>query len=123
MASNPLTAYAASVEAFSLFEQAFENVSIEAVLLDQDYDAGGVLTDVVDVTFRIIGRPGMFQVHPEYAINWQAQAFVLIGLKHAIVEGIYQGLSEPAIIPQPVTPGGTPVPPTPVPSPGVAVPV
>lgn len=119
--ASSLTAFAASVESLTLLEEAFEGVTVVAVLLNEDYDETGALNDVVDVTFTIDGRPGMFQVHPPYVVNWQALAFVQIGLKHATVEGIYQGLSEPAVIPQPSTPGGTPAP-QPIPQPGVAVP-
>lgn len=122
MASNALTAFQASVDSLTLLEQGFEGVRVISALLNEDYDSGGVLTEVVDVTFTIDGRPGMYQVHPEYAQNWQALAFVEIGLKHATIEGIFQGLDEPAVIPQPVTPGGTPAPPAPIPTPGVAVP-
>jgi hypothetical protein len=121
MGSNGLTAFNASLESFSLFETEFENVEVVAALLNEEYDDAGLLTDTVDVTFRIIGRPGLFQVHPLYTVDWIAQAFVLIGLKHAEVEGIYQGLDAPAIIPQPTTPGGAPAP-APLPGPGVPVP-
>lgn len=123
MAGSTLTAYEASVQSLTLLEQQFEDVTIVSCLLNEDYDETGLLTDVVDVTFTIDGRPGMFQVHPPFTVNWQSLAFVQIGLKHATVEGIYQGLDTPAVIPQPVTPGGAPAPPQPIVGPGVAVPV
>lgn len=120
---DPLSAFAAAQQSLTLLEQQFEGVNIEAVLLNEAYDETGALGDVVDVTFTISGRPGMFQVHVPFAINWQALAFVQIGLKHATVEGIYQGLSVPAVIPQPTTPGGAPAPPAPIPQPGQPIPV
>lgn len=116
-ALNPLTSFAAALQSLSLFEQTYEGVEILAALLNEDYDADGTLQDTVDVTFRIIGRPGQFQVHPYFTIDWQAQAFFLIGIKHAIVEAIYDELPNLQALPSGPTGGAT------IPQPGTATPV
>ena len=115
--ANPLTAFAAALQSLSLFESTYEGVEILAALINQDYDAGGELQDTVDVTFGIIGRPGQFQVHPLFTIDWQAQASFLIGVKRAIVEAIYDELPNLGALPS-AGAGGAPIP-----QPGVAVPV
>jgi hypothetical protein len=108
------SAFDAAVTSLTLFEDQYEQVEVMSVLLNQEYDDTGTLVDVVDVGWRIRGRPGIFQVHPAYESNWQAIAFFQIGIKHALVEGIYAGLASTADLPTgPVgttlRPLGTPV--------------
>lgn len=114
--ADPLSSFALAVQSLSLLVEETDNVEIVAVLLNEDYDEQGALYDVVDVSFRIRGRGGMFTVHPPFDVNWQAQAFVAIGRKHATVEGIYQGLASKDELPS--GPLGEPLPPI-----GIAVPV
>lgn len=116
MASDAGSSFDAALASLTLFESTYEGVEILSALLNQDYDAAGTLSDVVDVGFRLRGRPGVFSVHPPFEENWIAIAFFRIGLKQAMVEGIYQGLASAAELPAgPIGP--------PIPMPGTAVPV
>lgn len=100
MASSFVSAFDVAVASLAYFEDAYEQVELMSATLNQEYDDTGALVDVVDVGFRIRGRPGIFVVHPQADINWQAQASFLIQGKKIDVEGIYAGYASQADIPE-----------------------
>lgn len=110
MASDAVSAFDVALASLTFFEETFEGVEILSAALDQKYDEDGALVDCVDIGFRIVGRPGMFQVTPELDINWQAQAFVALRSKHVDVEGIYAGLASKRDLPVGPTGGPSPLP-------------
>lgn len=110
MASDAVSAFDVALASLTFFESEFEGVEVLSAALDQRYGEEGELEDCVDIGFRIIGRPGMFQVAPPLDINWQAQAFVAIRSKHVDVEGIYAGLASKNALPIGPTGGPAPLP-------------
>lgn len=106
----------AALASLGLLETLTDTVELQGALLNQDVDADGVLIDVVDIYWRLPGRPGFFTSRVPLEENWQAIAFFYIGVKQALVRAIYDGLASKDDIP------GGPVGP-PIVGPGVAVPV
>lgn len=98
----------AAVTGLGLTLATYENVELVACLLDQNYDVAGNLVEVVDVSFAINGRPGVFTVYPSFAPSWDAVAVELVTEKWQIVEGIYQGLADMAAAGLPVASGVPP---------------
>lgn len=92
-ASDPSTALGASLEALSLIEASTDQVEIKGALLNQELSADGSTDDVVDVYWALPGRPGLFTSRVPFVRNWMAIAFAYIGVKQAIVRGIYAGLA------------------------------
>jgi hypothetical protein len=66
---------------------------------NEQYLPDGSQQEVMDVTFRIFGRPGQFMVHPVFADDWTAVAISLIAVKRDVVNAIYEGLASEADIP------------------------
>ena len=71
----------------------YGGIDLISVLLDQDYDGAGVLTEVVDVSFSIAGYSGVFTVYPPFKAGWEYDAIGRVTVKVAEVQGIYQGLA------------------------------
>jgi hypothetical protein len=107
-ASDPSTALGASLESLALLETLTDDVDLLGASLNQDLDSAGDTFDVVDVYFRLPGRPGMLTVRVPFDSNWTAQAFYALGVKQALVNGIYDGLASKADLPR--GPVGAPVP-------------
>lgn len=102
------TALEGALSSLSLLEQSTDEVEILGALPNQDVDESGALIDVVDVYWSLPGRPGFFTSRVGFDLNWQAQAFFWIGVKQALVRGIYAGLASKADLP--AGPVGAPVP-------------
>jgi hypothetical protein len=83
----------AALLALELTLAAYGGIELLAVLLDQDYDSAGELREVVDVSFEITGRSGVFTVYPPFAAGWEYVAIGRVTVKVAEVEAIYQGLA------------------------------
>lgn len=119
----PLT-FADALDALSLIEAQYEGIEIMAALPNQGYDDTGALVDTVDVSYRIIGRPGVFTVSVPYDPNWSAIAFFYVGLQANTIELIYEGASSlnetPTVL---LAPPPSSVPPTRIPQPGQPIPV
>lgn len=64
---------------------------------------------MIALGFRIVGLPGTFTVYPLLEDGWQAQGSFQIGIKSAIVSGIYAGLASLKELPKGET--GEPAPP------------
>ena len=92
-------AFADALASLELIEAQYEGIEIVAALPNQGYDDKGELTDTVDVSYRIIGRPGVYTVSVPYAVNWQAIAFFQVGLQANAIELIYEGASSLAEVP------------------------
>ncbi len=119
----PLT-FADALDALSLIEAQHEGIEIMAALPNQGYDDAGALVDTVDVSYRIIGRPGVFTVSVPYEVNWSAIAFFYVGLQANTIELIYEGapsLAEPPT--QLLVPPPSNLPPELIPRPGQPIPV
>jgi hypothetical protein len=117
MASSTYSTYQAALDSLTLFEDTYEGIEILGALPNEQYDDSGDLAEVMDVTFRIRGRPGQFQVHPPFEENWQAVAFFRIGMKAAVVNAIYDGIGSLADLPTDPATGD------PIPFPGSPIPV
>ncbi len=110
------TALAGALDSLALLETLTDQVILLGANLNQDVADDGTLIDVVDVYFSLPGRPGFLTSRVPFESNWQAIAFYYIGVKQALVEGIYEGLASKAELPPgPIGP--------PIPQPGQAVPV
>jgi hypothetical protein len=83
--------YADALESLAMIEATYEGIEIMAAMPNQGYDDTGALIDTMDVSYRIIGRPGVFTVTVPYALNWNAIAFFQIGLQANTIELIYEG--------------------------------
>lgn len=92
-------AFADALASLELIEAQYEGIEIVAALPNQGYDDKGELTDTVDVSYRIIGRPGVYTVSVPYAVNWQAIAFFQVGLQANAIELIYEGAASLAEVP------------------------
>lgn len=114
---------AAALQSLALFEERFEGILVTGAIPNSDYDAGGNLYDTIDVSFEIIGRPGLFTVSVPFAINWQAIAFYYIGLKAQQVEQIFEGLPDKNTPPTQLLVQVPTASPTPIPRPGAPLPV
>lgn len=88
-----LTTFQTGVDALTLYAQQYESVEIVGARPDEQYWSDGNLHEVVDVSFRIIGRPGVFEVFPEYLPDWVARAEARIAFRRDEIEAIYQGLN------------------------------
>ncbi len=113
-----------ALDALSLIEAQYEGIEIMAALPNQGYDDTGALVDTVDVSYRIIGRPGVFTVSVPYDVNWSAIAFFYVGLQANTIELIYEGagsLNETPTVLLVQPPSN--VPPELIPQPGQPVPV
>lgn len=106
--SDPSTALGASLESLALLEEVTDNVDLLGASLNQDLDEAAATLNVVDVYFALPGRPGMLTVRVPFDSNWTAQAFYAIGVKQALVQGIYDGLASKDDLPR--GPVGEPVP-------------
>ncbi len=127
MAVNPQAvplSFADALDALSLIEAQHEGIEIMAALPNQGYDGGGALVDTVDVSYRIIGRPGVFTVSVPYDKNWGAIAFFYVGLQANTIELIYEGAASLGETPtQLLVPTPSSLPPELIPRPGQPVPV
>ena len=88
-----LTTFQAAVDALTLYAQQYEQVEIVGARPDQQYWSDGNLHEVVDVSFRIIGRPGVFEVFPEYLPDWVDRAEARIAFRRDEINAIYEGFS------------------------------
>ncbi len=112
----------AALDSLTLFEQQFEGINIVGSLINSDYDANGTQFDTIDLSWEIIGRPGVFTTSVPFALNWQAIAFFYIGQDANKVELIYEGASSLAETPTVLlTQPTSTVPPIPIPRPGQPV--
>lgn len=89
-AQNVAPAFADALASLSLIESEHEGIEILAALPNQGFAGDGTLLDTVDVSYRIIGRPGVYTVSVPAAINWQAIAFFEVGLQANAIELIYE---------------------------------
>ena len=92
--------FADALASLALIESTYEGIEIMAAMPNQGYDGTDTLTDTVDVSYRIIGRPGVFTVSVPYELNWNAIAFFQIGLQANAIELIYEGAGSLAETPQ-----------------------
>src|SRR5579859_2352091 len=117
-------AFADALASLQLIEAEHEGIEVMAAMPNQGYDESDALADTVDISYRIIGRPGLYTVSVPYLIDWQAIAFYQIGLQANAIELIYEGAASLADTPTvnlvPAPPTGEPLP---RPLPGQAVPV
>lgn len=88
-----------ALTSLSLIEQEYEGIEVVSALPNEGYDVRGVLGDTIDISFRIIGRPGLLTVSVPYTINWNAVAFFAIGEKAQQVELIYEGATDGTQVP------------------------
>lgn len=111
--------YADALASLQLIEQTYDGIEVMAAMPNQGYDTSDALIDTMDVSYRIIGRPGVFTVTVPYTLNWNAIAFFYIGLQANTIELIYEGTSSLADTPTVylTTPPST-TPPAPIPVPG-----
>lgn len=116
--------YADALESLQLIEATYDGIEVMGAMPNQGYDDTGTLIDTMDVSYRIIGRPGVFTVSVPYALNWNAIAFFQIGLQANTIELIYEGAASLADVPAVflVQPASD-VPPELIPVPGSPVPV
>lgn len=84
-------AFADALASLELIEATYDGIEILAALPNQAYDSTDTLIDTVDISYRIIGRPGVYTVSVPYAINWNAIAFFQVGLQANTIELIYEG--------------------------------
>jgi hypothetical protein len=113
-----------ALASLALIEAEYEGIEILAALPNQGYGDSDALEDTVDVSYRIIGRPGVFTVSVPYEDNWSAIAFFQVGLQANAIELIYEGaasLAEPPT--QLLVPPPSDLPPELLPSPGHPIPV
>ncbi len=116
--------YADALTSLQLIEATYEGIEVMAAMPNQGYDDAGELMDTMDVTYRIIGRPGVFTVSVPYALNWNAIAFFQIGLQANTIELIYEGAGSLAEVPAVfLTQPPSSNPPVLIPIPGVLTPV
>ena len=102
----------------------FRRSEILAALANQGYDDTSTLTDTIDVSYRIIGRPGVFTVSVPYEDNWNAIAFFQIGLQANAIELIYEGAGSLQETPtQLLVPAASNTAPRLIPQPGQPIPV
>src|SRR5258705_12998661 len=110
------SALQASFDSLALLETTTDQVLLQGALYNQDVEPDGSLRDVIDIYWTLPGRPGFFISRVGADANWQAQAFYQIGVKQALVRGIYDGLPDKSALPSgPIGP--------PLPAPGQVVPV
>lgn len=116
--------YADALLSLQLIEAEYEGIEVMTAMPNQGYDDTGALIDTMDVSYRIIGRPGVFTVSVPYALNWNAIAFFQIGLQANTIELIYEGAASLADVPAVflVQPASD-VPPELIPVPGAPVPM
>jgi len=127
MASSTPSVLQSSLASLAALTATVDNVSLTASSLSQTFDDTGNLIDTVELYWNPIGRGGTFTTRVPNVSNWQAIAFYQLGLKHATVEGIYDGLaSKDDLPPGPTAPPDTgflPAGPGTIPLPGVPPPV
>lgn len=87
-----LTTFQAAVDALTAYEAQWEDVEVVGARPDEQHWSDGNLHEVVDVTFRIFGRPGLFTVYPEYLPDWVARAEARIAFRRDQINAIYEGL-------------------------------
>jgi hypothetical protein len=111
-----------AIASLTAIEASYQGIDVLAAIPNQEYDATNTLIDTMQVSWRLLGRPGVFTTSVPYVSDWQALAFFHIGLDAQNVELIYEGApdmhSTPTVylVPPPA------VAPTPLPSPGVNIP-
>lgn len=90
----------------------YGGIVLLSVLLDQSYDATGALVEVVDVSFEIVGKPGVFTVYPPFGAGWEYDAIGRVINKAGEVMSIYEGqpnaLAGTGETPIPIVRGGQP---------------
>lgn len=91
--------FQAALDSLTLIEGDYEGIQVLGAVANEDYDANGALIDTIQISYSIIGRPGVFNVSVPYAFNWQAIAFFYIGLQANTIELIYEGASSLAETP------------------------
>lgn len=121
---NSAPAFADALASLALIEAEYEGIEIIAALPNQGYDDADTLTDTVDVSYRIIGRPGVFTVSVPYEDNWNAIAFFRVGLQANAIELIYEGADSLQQTPtQLLVPAVSDTAPRLIPQPGQPIPV
>jgi hypothetical protein len=85
------TPFADALASLALIEAEYQGIEILAALPNQGYDSADTLTDTIEISYRIIGRPGVYTVSVPYEDNWNAIAFFQIGLQSNAIELIYEG--------------------------------
>src|SRR5438067_1993131 len=88
------SALQAAFDSLALLEQTTDEVFLQGALYNQDVNEDGSLDDVIDLYWTLPGRPGFFTSRVGADVNWQAQAFFQIGVKQALVRGIYDELPD-----------------------------
>ena len=116
-----------ALAALDLYAQTWEGLAFLSAIPNEDYDESGALTDVIQVTYSIIGRPGVYTVSVPYEDNWPAVANFYAGIQAQYIELIYEGADNDQqtptvlLVPQQAPEGQEP--PGPVPRPGDPIPV
>lgn len=103
------SALQAAFDSLVLLETTTDEVLLQGALYNQDVNEDGSLRDVIDLYWILPGRPGFFTSRVGADENWQAQAFFQIGVKQALVRGIYDELASKDDLPS--GPIGEPLPP------------
>lgn len=117
------SAFDDALASLTLIEGLYEGIEILSALPNEEYDPSGALADTVQISYAIVGRPGVFTVSVPYANNWTAIAFFRIGEDAQNVELIYEGASDNQQVPTQLLVPTSSGPPTLIPQPGTATPV
>lgn len=91
--SGGLTTAQAAEQALAQYAEEYLDVEIVGYKLNEEYRSGDTLYEVMDVSFRVRGRPGVFTVHPRYRHGWTDTAANEIAAKRDRVNAIYEGLA------------------------------
>lgn len=110
--------FQAALDSLTAIEASYDGLEVMSAIANQAYDSTGTLTDTIDVSYRIIGRPGVFVCSVPFYINWQAVAFFQLGLQAYEIEQIYEGKANAQDPPDSILFHQSTVPPTPIPRPG-----
>lgn len=79
--------------AYSFIETEIDGVQVVSAMLNERYDPADNLYACMDVGFKILGRPGVFFVHPHAYSDWPERAVDRINYKLCIINSIYEGLA------------------------------
>ena len=117
------TVYEAALAGIELGLSDFVEVDVLAALPNQFIDAAGTLTDSMDVTWQLVGKPGTFTSSVLFESYWPDLAIAAILRDAELVKLIYAGAPNGGEWVD--VAAGTPGPPSapPPPGPGPAVPL
>lgn len=109
MASSALTTLDFSQQALAFIGEIVPEIVATAALVDQRLQQDGTLIDVVDVSWRIVGRPGTLQSWVPAVTDWNYSAIGAIQYDYAVVMAIYEGQpNQDQIVQLPPPPGPAP---------------